>query len=91
MKKQLMEKLRRIARHYNKNEDFSVYVRDGSGMWIDEMNQQVKFNHIASIDEARSIADEIVTAFLECGYKAQYIRSQQLSKILFEYIISYEY
>lgn len=90
MEKQLREKLCRIAMRHNKNEDLSVYVRDGSGMWLDEINQQVKFNHTLSIDEALSIADEIVLAFRECGYEAHCVNQQQLSQILFEYTISYK-
>lgn len=90
MEKELMETLQRIARRYDKNEDLSMYVKNGRGMWIDKINQLVKFNHILSQNEAMCIVDEIVLAFRECGYEAHCVNQQQLSPILFEYTISYK-
>ena len=90
MEKELMETLQRIARRYDKNEDLSMYVKNGRGMWIDKINQLVKFNHILSQNEAMCIVDEILLAFRECGYEAHCVNQQQLSQILFEYTISYK-
>ena len=89
MEKELFEKLQFIAEKYGKTSDLRTYVINGNRMYLDEINQEIKFNQISDAKKADSLKEEIISAMVEYGYSASFAGKIPCTMILNEYIIKY--